>query len=224
VANTTETVDVAKMPCDQCHPKPQKPRPDKTHIDGQLELSPMTCWTCHGTQASGGAPGPSLTGDTATSSPRVGAHARHLDSNLSNRIGKVLTCDKCHTVPQQVFEESHFGLLGQPVDTTPSVEVKPWSGTYTPENGDPATSQSCVVYCHWNNGEPGSAKPAPQWTKDSGMTPTCTFCHDFPPKYLKEGSPHTQAPAQLDACKACHPFTPDTHVDGKVDLLTGAAQ
>lgn len=225
VANATDALDVAKMACDQCHPKPQKPRPDNTHIDGQLQLSPMTCWACHGT-APTGAPGPSLTGDTEPTSPRVGAHQRHVDAGLSGRVGRVATCEQCHKVPQQVFEANHFGLLGQPVDTTPSVEVSLWlGGTYTPQGTDPATSQTCVVACHWNNGEPGSVKPAPQWTKDqAGMTPACNFCHDFPPKYLREGSPHTQAPAQLDACKACHPFTPDTHVDGKVDLLTGAQQ
>jgi hypothetical protein len=185
--------------CTMCHPTP----PGPTHLDKVLDLNPgIACDTCHGSGPLG-APPVSLDGSTDPTTRGVGAHRRHLVETLPDRIGRVASCADCHHVPASPGQAGH-------IDETSSAalaQVFPADGVY-----DPATL-TCVVGCHWKR------TPGPKWTDDSGDARKCDACHGFPPVLLRDGTPHTAAPPVLDACLACHVFTPTTHVDGKVDLL-----
>ncbi len=194
--------------CVTCHLVPTPgaiPAPGDTHVNGQVDFQPnIACDTCHG-QDSTGAPPVGLDGATSPTSPSVGAHQAHLDATLPGRIGHVVACATCHTVPTSVTQPGH---LDHPLPATVNL---PQSGVYD------ATVQGCTVWCHW-----GSASGIPPvWTDASGdiVAPTCTGCHGFPPLLTRAGTPHTHAPPLLSACEACHPFSPETHVDGIVELL-----
>jgi predicted CxxxxCH...CXXCH cytochrome family protein len=196
--------------CAKCHPVPTPgatPALGDTHVNGQVDFQPtIACNTCHGHDATG-APPVALDGATDPSDHGVGQHQAHLDETLAGRIGHVVACPTCHTVPASVTQPGH---LDHPL---PAIVSLPQGGTY-----DPA-KQGCAVWCHSfpNN----QAAIAPVWNDVSGriVAPNCTGCHGFPPVLRRDGTPHTQAPAQLSACLLCHPFSPTTHVDGIVELI-----
>lgn len=186
--------------CATCHSKPAEPTIAGEHIDGSIEIHEPACDTCHG-QGGNPAPGPSLDGSTDPTSPRVGAHQRHMLETVAGRIGRVVPCGSCHVVPASLGAKGHLD------ESAPADVVLPGSGTY-----DPVT-QTCVVGCHFDKA------PGPTWTDTSGAPRACGACHEFPPVVMRDGTIHTQAPAKLEACLACHPFAPETHVDGLVELL-----
>jgi hypothetical protein len=183
--------------CQNCHPVP----PGTEHINGTVDLNPgIGCDACHGTGPTG-APPPSLDGSSDPSDPTVGAHNAHLDATLTNRIGRVATCQDCHIVPSAIRDEGHLGT------TTPAPVTLVNGGTF-----DRSTA-TCVVWCHWNN------TPGPAWNDTSGAPLACDACHGFPPVTARNGQTHTQCGPSLSACVGCHLFTPETHVDGIVEFV-----
>ena len=188
VASSTAT-------CASCHPDPS----GSTHIDGVVEVTVTSCTTCHGSDDH---PNPplSLDGSTAASDHGVGAHVRHLDGTLPDRISEPLACNDCHLEPTQVVQNGH------PVQAQTPVRF-PFGGSYD------ATNQSCNVWCHFNK------TTGPIWTDDTGDARQCNSCHLFPPVVTREGDPHPSVPGELSACLRCHPFGPTTHVNGVVDFL-----
>lgn len=184
---------VSEETCGDCHGGSS----ESGHLDAVLTVSVSTCDRCHGTAASKGAPGPALDGSTDTSLLQVGAHRRHLDSLLSNRIGKVTTCTRCHDVPPVVTAPGHL-------DGTAPADVDVIQGAYDPMSG------TCVVSCHFDR------NPGPAWNDDSGAARACDACHAFPPVVTRIGTLHPQVQADLDACAECHAYSSTTHVDGEV--------
>jgi predicted CxxxxCH...CXXCH cytochrome family protein len=186
----------APQACASCHPVP----PMASHLDAEVQVTPnIPCDTCHG-HGPRGAPAPALDGSTAPTSRGVGAHERHLDETLADRMGRVVACEACHPVPASVTAKGHLDT------SAPADVVLPKGGAYD------AVTQSCVVGCHWDR------SPGPVWTDDSGAARACDACHGFPPVLLRNGTPHTVVAPALSECLACHPFTPATHVDGTVNL------
>lgn len=181
----------AQSDCTSCHGS------TKNHLDGKVDREPLACDACHGKGADG-APPPGLLG--ATASPSVGAHARHLDASLPDRIGHIARCDQCHSVPASVDAAGHLDASA-PADVT----------LRTDESYDVA-SKSCVVGCHWDR------TPGPRWDDTSGLPRACDACHGMPPVKTRKGTPHPPAAPSLSVCVTCHVFDPSTHVDGKVDF------
>src|SRR5690606_26851206 len=117
----------------------------------------------------------------------VGAHARHLDATLDDRIGRVARCDDCHVVPQQVDDPGH-------IDAGPPADVRlRFNGTYNP--GD----RSCVSTCHF-----GRTDPRPIWSDTSGAARQCDSCHGMPPATTRTGTAHPPTAPELSACLPCH--------------------
>ena len=181
--------------CTTCHPSSSAP----THVDGKVDVTVTSCTACHG-EGDHAYPPLALDGDTDASTPGVGAHVRHLDGTLTDRISLPLPCNDCHVEPTSVVEPGH---LDQPA----TVVRFPFGGTYD------SAGQTCTVWCHWNK------TPGPTWTNDTGSARQCDSCHAFPPTITRAGDPHPSVPGQLSACLGCHPFGQSTHVNGVVDFL-----
>jgi hypothetical protein len=175
--------------CGTCHPAP----PSATHVDGVLDLAVPGCGACHG--GSDGAPPPGLDGAVASSAPSVGAHVRHLDPDLPDRIGRVVECVTCHPVPTDVGDAEH---LDETVPSDVLVAFDTVSGT-------------CVSSCHFD------LDPGPSWTDDSGAARACDACHGMPPTVTRDGRPHFASGSDLSDCELCHVFDPETHVNGELD-------
>jgi predicted CxxxxCH...CXXCH cytochrome family protein len=181
--------------CAGCHPKHDDPR----HLNGKIDLLDIPCTACHGTTPDA-APPKGIDGANQASSKTVGAHQRHLDSTLLDRIGKVVECSTCHKVPDTLLATGHL-------DESAPADVSIFDATYDPG------AQRCVVACHWYK-DPGVV-----WTDTSGAPRKCDGCHEYPPVKTREGVPHVQVAQDPEVCKQCHQFTPETHVDGHVDFL-----
>jgi predicted CxxxxCH...CXXCH cytochrome family protein len=204
--------DDAPLGCDGCHPTTaiharfsrvvgvdtcascHQGSPAVGHLDGQLTLEVDGCNGCHGTGPTG-APPVGLDGATAASAPSVGAHQRHLDSQIAGRIGKTVSCATCHPVPGAVLAPGHL-------DVSAPADVTMIQGSYQP------TDQTCTVWCH--------VDATPTWTDDSGAARSCDGCHGFPPLTTRSGGPHPASAPDVAVCRACHVFAVDTHVDGVV--------
>ena len=158
-----------------------------------------SCDTCHG-RGNRGAPPPALGDATDPAMRGVGAHQRHLEPALPDRMGRVVACESCHRVPATARDPGHIGPAPAPVRLA-------GGGTY-----DPA-SLTCVVGCHWDR------TPGPRWTDTSGAPRACDGCHAFPPDRTRKGTPHPSVTGEVTVCRSCHPFDPSTHVDGIVELL-----
>lgn len=180
--------------CVNCHPA----APGPSHIDTKKQVNELACNACHG-HGPLGVPGPTLDGSMDPATSAVGAHDRHLNDAYTDRIGRTVPCGTCHQIPASIYDPGHM-------DMSPPADVSIVGGTY-----DPAT-RSCNVDCHWNK------SPGPSWNDVSGAPRQCGACHAFPPLVMRDGTTHTYADPKLDACLKCHPFAPDTHVNGVVEL------
>jgi predicted CxxxxCH...CXXCH cytochrome family protein len=182
--------------CAPCHPV----APDDRHINGALDVLTLGCDACHG-HGPLGAPPPSLLGEVDPTTRGAGAHRRHIDETLDDRIGAVVACKACHPVPATVADAQHL-------DTSmPADVVLPDGGTYNPATG------TCVVSCHWDN------SPGPAWTDASGAERACDACHGLPPVKTRAGTVHPSAAPDVAVCLSCHGFEPSRHADGHVDLV-----
>jgi predicted CxxxxCH...CXXCH cytochrome family protein len=171
--------------CAPCHAEAS----GESHINGALDVLPLACDACHG-QGPLGAPG----------DPGAGAHRRHLDVTLDDRIGAAAACDDCHPIPDSVADPGHL-------DTTAPADVRlHLGGHYDPGSG------ACTSWCHWDQ------SPGPIWTDASGAAQACDACHGSPPAETRSGTAHPTA-QNNEACLDCHVFEPDRHVDGIVDLV-----
>lgn len=184
----------ASSDCASCHGG------EAVHGDGKLDLADLGCASCHGAGPLG-APGPGLL--ESPDGPGVGAHARHLDSTLGDRIGRVARCQDCHVVPATIDAPGH-------VDSAAPADVTLFDGSYD------ASERRCTTGCHWDR------DPGPRWTDDSGAARACDGCHAMPPATTRVGGPHPPSAPDLAVCVGCHAFDPATHVDGTVDFNSGA--
>lgn len=173
------------------------------HVNGRVDLVPMPCNACHGTDPSG-APPPDTQGNQTTTARGVGAHAIHLNATSTH---KVVACNECHVVPTDVNAPGHrdtqlpseviFGALARTNGAAPSYS---------------ATNLTCTgTYCH------GGAVPV--WNQPRGDADACGSCHGLPP-----ARPHPQR----SDCATCHGavinaagafVAPQLHVDGKLDVI-----
>ena len=183
--------------CTPCHPDPVR---DGQHIDGTLEVQ-VTCSSCHG-GADGPAPPRDTSGNVATASRGVGAHAAHLrPSNWHVPV----PCAECHRVPADYRDAGHMDGDGRAEVTfgaraSADGAAPVWNGA------------SCSVYCHGAT-LPGGVTPTPIWTQVGTGQADCGGCHGVPPP-----APHPAV--SPDTCTPCHPVpqTDGKHIDGTLDL------
>jgi predicted CxxxxCH...CXXCH cytochrome family protein len=222
-------------PCQQCH--------GSDYSGGVAEVScktchtgtagPENCATCHGGP---GSPSPptDLSGNTSTSAPGVGAHAKHV---LGGSLSGFVWCSECHTVPEGVYVAGH-------VDSDRPAEV-PMNGSLArnPTDGvapvpvHDAGALTCAnVYCHGNwKSNKADAPPdrqfaymdtaitglnaIPVWTGGSSQA-ACGTCHGLPPT--------GHIPEDLTFCAGCHSGVVDgsgnisnkaLHINGKINVF-----
>ena len=187
------------------------------HVDGVVDVSTLTCTTCHGDAATQSpAPPHGTHGETATTDPAVGAHASHLGAATWHRQ---VQCADCHLVPTSMTH----------TDGTVAVDL---AGPATAGGADaafvPASLTCNAVWCHGAqlpaSAALGPVLQVPLWTKVDGTFKSCgQACHGAPP-----GPPHPQN----TACASCHgaviaSFDPVSqtatwtdatrHIDGVID-------
>jgi predicted CxxxxCH...CXXCH cytochrome family protein len=187
-------------------------RSTRFHIDGRAPVvltGQESCYSCHGTLQTRGAPPPDLNGSSRISDVTVGLHQIHVsDGDL--RVG--LPCSTCHMVPVNNNDPGH-------IDTGPPAEVifddlasgRLRDGPMAPKASWDRASGTCRnVYCH--SRPHGAVGPVWSWNKKSEDGMHCASCHKGKPQY------------PLQYCIVCHlqayrngQINPDTHLNGRLD-------
>ncbi len=185
--------------CKNCHPDPNTDTQHVTHVNGKINVTVSDCTTCHGGNGHANPP-VDLDGGTDPTTRGVGAHSRHLDPSLSDRITNPLLCNDCHVVPTNVTDPGH-------IDHADTLVRFPFGGSYDAGNA------TCTVWCHWDK------TPGPTWTDNSGGARQCNSCHGFPPVVTRANTPHPSVAGDVAVCQICHVFTKATHVNGVVDFV-----
>lgn len=207
-----------------------------TQTDG-----PESCNLCHGNSSGNArelihaAPPEGLDGETASTSPAVGAHQKHFAyfKNLSTQS----VCQECHAVPSNFFTAAHIGendRRAEAVFSGPLGSLITEGGNRKPNGTYDFNANTCGnTYCHGNWGLrkaqskydfiyaaeviAGNAH-APKWTEASSAA--CGSCHGLPP------TGHNPFP--LTACNICHQTVIDAfgaiidstkHINGKVNVF-----
>ncbi len=181
-----------------------------THVNGVLDVTGMTCTSCHGstggtaTQAAPllSAPPRGTKGETLATTRAVGAHQAHL---VNTRLrSSAIACAECHVVPaatahSDAVVDLAFGTLATKSGTVAAA----WNGT----------TLTCTNYCH-GTGVSGGTTKSPNWTGGASQASACTSCHGAPPP-----APHSTS----TACAGCHAgytattVNKATHMNGVVD-------
>jgi predicted CxxxxCH...CXXCH cytochrome family protein len=179
---------------------------NETHINGFVEVDPLSCTSCHGS-GSNPAPPADTRGGNDTSLVGVGAHAVHTNAT---GMHSAYACTTCHLVPDTVDAAGH-------IDTPLPAEVV-FSGLAVGDDGTPTwDGVGCSnIACH-GSGSIGATHPEPIWTLVDGTQKTCASCHGMPPP-----APHVQN----TMCSACHGLVvyehqivaPALHANGVVDV------
>lgn len=178
---------------------------------------PTVCTTCHGDSSVGDpAPPKAVSGSTDPSSPKVGAHQKHLRPSTWRHA---VACNDCHDVPSS------------PTHSDGKTDFK-WSWLAGPATYEPTTASCASVYCHGATLLPatvgGTVLRSPVWTAVDGAASRCgESCHTNPP-----GGGHVAS----NSCGTCHGDViaswdpvgkvatwkdPSRHVDGRIDLVGG---
>jgi len=176
-----------------------------THINGTVDVSSMTCTSCHGTAGRAAttlnpqlaaAPPVGTKGETATTTRAVGAHLAHLQNTRLRSAA--IACTDCHTVPTSTSHAT--GTVNMTWSALAGATT--WTGT------------TCTTYCHGSTLTGGTTK-TPTWTGGAAQANTCTSCHGAPPP-----APHSTS----TACGSCHTgytattVNSATHINGTVDV------
>jgi predicted CxxxxCH...CXXCH cytochrome family protein len=212
---------VSNPQCGRCHDGYTSTTVNaSTHLDGSVEVKPLTCTSCHGDSTKAGtdlqkaSPPTGSSGETSTTTRAVGAHAKHV---YGGALSSGVACSECHVVPDSTSHPDGtatvtFGPLSKTGGVSPQ-----WNGT------------SCsAAYCHGAGlpaGTNGPTTPSPVWTA-TGQTATCSSCHGFPPDDGKQADGvHGHVwHANRTGCGKCHSgytnttINKATHVNGARDV------
>ncbi len=191
------------------------------HINGVVDVSALSCTSCHGDAAlNDPAPPLGTQGETLASQPAVGAHQDHLQ--IATGWHRDVMCSDCHVQP------------GGNMLHTNLVTDFDWTGIASNDGAAPgyaSTTTSCSgVYCHGATllaaKAGGTLSREPDWTVTDGSYDACgVTCHTNPP-----GETHPSS----DTCETCHAAVvgtydaanpgasiwndPTLHINGVVDV------
>ena len=168
------------------------------HIDGTLDVAPVTCTMCHGTEGVNPAPPAGTRGETETSAVAVGAHQKHVRDGA---IRKALDCAECHVKPTVMLH----------ADGAVEVAWGALAANGTAPEWTRASATCSSTYCHGATLPIGGGiAEAPIWTAVSAGPTACNSCHGFAPPL-----PH---PQNTD-CNRCHEGT--VLAGGAIDVVGG---
>ncbi|HUL57982.1 MAG TPA: CxxxxCH/CxxCH domain-containing protein, partial [Anaeromyxobacteraceae bacterium] len=205
------------------------------HMNGVLDVSNLTCFTCHGDAS--GTRGPVASATTldaqgnnlviasppvdttgSSSSAAVGTHLAHLnqgDAAAPGALSNALACANCHVVPTVTTHSNGtvavtFGVLAT-------------TGGAAPAAYNFSTHTCASTYCH-GQFVGGKGASAIVWSAAGKLG--CNACHNSPPvpAAASGGVPASYHPNN-PTCTSCHPagysattVAASTHVDGVVTL------
>jgi predicted CxxxxCH...CXXCH cytochrome family protein len=184
---------------------------------------PEYCNVCHGNEQHFYPP-QALNNDTLATSLGVGAHVKHLDSNIT-RIAAVVACTECHKEVTSFADSNH---IGSNPDRIAEINFGPLArkvteGVVPNPQWNRSTGTCSSVYCHGTL-EAGNLNNTPSWTSPGSAV--CGSCHGNP--QTGNPNPTNHSPNNtINDCYNCHfavinaqgqIITPEKHVNGVVNF------
>jgi len=164
-------------------------------------LGTVQCHKCHGSKSTAfatttsaqvapgyGADGIATDGATSASSRRVGAHQRHL---ITDVLSSNVKCSECHVKVTNVLDNGHLNYTTATLTFSGRATGNGHTTATTSRNAS-FTIQCSNLWCHTAKSNSGST-PVPVWTTTGMINETtlsvasCTVCHGFPPKNVGAG-------------------------------------
>jgi predicted CxxxxCH...CXXCH cytochrome family protein len=169
------------------------------HLNGRVDVSVTSCDSCHAGPTKG-ATFYDTHGSTDATSPSVGAHAAHFETELRGP----LACDDCHIVPKTAVDPGHLGPGPAPVTFSAFAAQDGVMPSFD------STALTCNVYCHGGGLTLTSKDTTPNltrnpvWNKGDTQDQCGGACHGAPPQDGQLG--HTIA-TSIGDCAQCHALT-----------------
>lgn len=197
------------------------------HVNGNVEVIPMTCTTCHGTGPSQINPPTGVGGESTTGTLAVGRHVAHLTASNTH---VAFACNTCHVVPPQNDLSHTSGYVPSPNlvtaghhgDVTFANQAVGMTFNVAATQGNVTARGTCLGACH-SNGHGGPPLVTPYWAGGAWNTGSCGSCHAGTMNTLPERHPTHDGEA---TCADCHPpANSGTHVNGTLNVnptITGS--
>ena len=199
------------------------------HVNGSVDLSNMSCTSCHGSTGRTGVAGADLNQaaapplDTlgASSGVRVGTHGSHVNPAPLGAVYKPVACTECH--PSNTTND-HANGRDVNFDLATAAKLSGYAAGAVLGNGS-STQTTCATYCHGATLDVTTTRGSVSTWSWSGAAADCGSCHKSPPTTAN----HHNAGA-LTTCASCHAGTADAtgavlvagglHVNGAIDTST----
>ena len=204
------------------------------HVNGAIDLSNMSCTSCHGTagRTSGGIAGVTYDANLASSPPldaanlgssaRVGTHIAHVNPTVAGGVYKPVACTECH--PNNTSNAHSNTVRDVVFPVGGAARLASYAAGFTLGNG--TTQTTCATYCHGAslNATTTRGSVGATWSWNSAAA-DCGSCHKSPPTTAN----HHNA-AALTTCVSCHSGTVNAsgavlvagnlHINGAIDTST----
>ena len=123
------------------------------HVDGSVDLSNMSCTSCHGTSGRLGVAGadlnqasaPPLDSLGASAGVRVGTHASHVNPLAAGAVYKPVACTECH--PSNTTNDHSNAIREVNFDLATGAKLTGYAAGAVLGNGT-STQTTCATYCH----------------------------------------------------------------------------
>ena len=186
------------------------------HVDGNLDVTGMSCTSCHGTSGRVSVAGADLNQQAAppvvaSATGVAGVHLAHVNQgSAAPALSAPMACSNCHVVPSSSAHSN-----GAVAVTYAGLSVAQ-GAVPTAYNG---TAHTCSnTYCHGNFTGGNQSAVAISWATTGKLA--CTSCHGAPPPL----NATTHHPGNT-ACATCHgagytatTVVQATHVNGATTL------
>ena len=200
------------------------------HVNGTVDLSNMSCTSCHGAAGRTSVAGADLNQasspplDTAglATSARVGTHISHVNPAAVGAVYKAIACTECH--PNNTSNAHSNALRDVVFPVGGAARLSGYAAGFTLGNG--TTQTTCATYCHGaslNATTIGSVGAT--WSWNSAVAADCGSCHRLTP-----GTANHHNAAAVTTCSKCHSGTVNAagavlvagnlHVNGAIDTST----
>ena len=200
------------------------------HVDGSIDLSNMSCTSCHGTAGRTSVAGadvnqvsaPPVDTAGATTGVAVGTHVSHVNPAAAGAVYKPVACTECH--PNNTSNGHSNSLVNVTFAAATGANLGAFTPTFVQGNGT-TTQTTCATYCHGSSLNATTTRGSvASWTWN-GAAADCGSCHKSPP-----GTANHHNAAAFTTCVNCHGGTVDAsgavlvagglHVNGTINTST----
>ena len=193
----------ASSACESCHAGYTTTTVNAAnHLNGAVDVTNMTCTSCHGdgTRVSvagadlNQAAAPPVDSLGAVAGVRVGTHVAHVNPAAAGAVYKPVACTECHT--DNAGNNSHSNnVVNVTFTTATGANLGSYGPTFVQGNGT-TTPTTCATYCHGSSLDATTTRGSVATWSWNGAAADCGSCHQSPPEPPTTTPPRRSPPAR----------------------------